>query len=93
MFELNISLPVAPILWCDNVGATYLTANPVLHACTKHVEIDFHFIRDKVARKDLQVRFISTKDLIADILTKGLSSPRFVFFRDKLTLTSHTPSV
>ncbi|XP_058217624.1 (-)-germacrene D synthase-like [Rhododendron vialii] len=74
LFELDISLPVAPILWCDNVGATYLTANPVLHARTKHVEIDFHFVRDKMTRKDLQVRW--WKDL--DIAGK------FPFARDRV---------
>lgn len=93
LFELGISQPSAPTLWCDNVGATYLAANPVMHARTKHVEIDFHFVRDKVARKDLLVRFISTKDQIVDVLTKGLSSPRFIFLRDKLMLTSRAPSV
>ena len=84
--ELGIRLSSSLILWCDNLGATYLSANPVFHARTKHVEIDFHFVRDKVARKDLQIQFISTKDQIADIFTKGLPSQSFHFFRDMLQL-------
>jgi hypothetical protein len=62
------------ILWCDNVGATYLIANLVFHARTKHVEIDFHLMRDKFARKELQVCFMSTKEHIAENTSKGLAT-------------------
>nr|GEV83000.1 hypothetical protein [Tanacetum cinerariifolium] len=47
--ELGIRSSSTPILWCDNLGATYLLANPIFHARTKHVEIDYHFVREKVA--------------------------------------------
>ena len=51
------------------VGATYLTANPVFHARTRHIEVDFHFVREKVALGALEVRFISSEDQIADAFT------------------------
>ena len=61
-----------------------MAANPVYHARTKHIKINYHFVREKLASKQLQVRFVSTKDQIADIFTKALPSRSFVFFRDKL---------
>jgi hypothetical protein len=47
--ELNVHHPPAARLWCDNLGAKYLSANPVFHARTKHIEIDFHFVKERVA--------------------------------------------
>ena len=43
------------VLWCDTLGATYLSANPIFHARTKHVEVDFHFVREKFADGQLNV--------------------------------------
>ncbi|KAJ0544914.1 putative RNA-directed DNA polymerase [Helianthus annuus] len=76
----------APTLWCDNLGATYLTANPVFHARTKHVEVDYHFVREQVSQGKLNVKFISTGDQIADIFTKPLPSEKFNFLRSKLQI-------
>ncbi|XP_019171978.1 PREDICTED: uncharacterized protein LOC109167417 [Ipomoea nil] len=60
--EIGFPPGATPRLWCDNLGATYLCANPVFHARTKDVEINFYFVQDKVASGELQVSFISTKD-------------------------------
>lgn len=88
--ELRVPMKKVPTLWCDNLGATYLSANPVFHARTKHVEVDFHFVREKVAQGRLSVQFISTEDQIADIFTKPLSSQRFLDLRNKLQV-AHRP--
>nr|GEX89915.1 Gag/Pol polyprotein [Tanacetum cinerariifolium] len=62
LHELGIGSSSTPILWCDNLGATYLSANPIFRAHTKHVKIDYHFVRKKVAQGDLRVQHISTHD-------------------------------
>uniref|UniRef100_A0A2N9FHR1 Reverse transcriptase Ty1/copia-type domain-containing protein n=1 Tax=Fagus sylvatica TaxID=28930 RepID=A0A2N9FHR1_FAGSY len=86
LHELGQSSSSSPVLWCDNIGATYLSTNPVFHAQTKHIEIDFHFVRDMVASKTLLVKFLSTHDQLVDLLTKPLSSPQFVLLRSKLNV-------
>ena len=84
--ELGISCPSAACLWCDNIGATYLSANLVFHARTKHIEVDYHFVRERVARKVLDIRFISSKDQIADGFTKSLPTQQLEKFRCNLNL-------
>ncbi len=82
--DLGIFISHAPVLWCDNTSAISLASNPVFHARTKHVEIDYHFVREKVVRGDLAVQFISTTDQLADLLTKALPSPRYITLSTKL---------
>ena len=84
--ELDISYPLAACLWCDNLGAKYLLANPVFHARTKHIEIDFHFVREQVTAKRLDIRFISTTDQIIDGFTKPVPEKQIVMFRDNLNI-------
>jgi hypothetical protein len=84
--ELGVFLPTAPILYCDNIGATYLTSNLVFHARTKHIEVDYHFVRDRVAQKSLTVKFLSSKDQLADVFTKPLVSARFAHLRTNLNV-------
>jgi hypothetical protein len=52
----------------------------------KHIEIDLHFVRERVARKQLEIRFISTKGQVADGFTKALPARQFEEFKHNLNL-------
>ena len=86
LHELGIKQHSTSCLWCDNLGATYLSANPVFHARTKHIEIDFHFVRERVAEKKLEIRFIPSKDQLADGFTKALPARPFEEFKRNLNV-------
>jgi hypothetical protein len=49
--ELGVAQVRPPVLRCDNIGATYLSSNPIFHARKKHIEVDFHFVRKRVSQK------------------------------------------
>ena len=88
MRDLGIYLKTPPLVYCDNISAIALASNPVCHACTKHIEVDYHFIREKVVRGDIEVRFVRSIDQFADIFTKGLSPSRFHLLKNKLNVTN-----
>jgi hypothetical protein len=85
--ELGVRRPKAARLWCDNLGATYLFANPIFHARTKHIEIDYHFVRERVANKLLEIRFIPSGDQVADGFTKPLAVRYLENFKRNLNLS------
>jgi hypothetical protein len=64
-------------LYCDNKSAISIAHNPVQHDRTKHIEVDRHFIKEKLDNGLICTPFISSKDQLADILTKGLPSVVF----------------
>ena len=73
-------------IWCDNRSVASLAANPVFHALSKHIEIDLHFIRDKVLQGDLKIQYIPIAQQVADVFTKHLSSAQFLLFRTQLSI-------
>jgi histone deacetylase 1/2 len=82
--ELGASQSKLAVLWCDNIRAMYLSANPVFHARTKHIKVDYNFVRERIAQKLLDIRFISLGDQVADGFTKSLSTRQLIVFRRKL---------
>ena len=86
--ELRIFLSRVLVIWCYNVSVIALSANPVFHSRTKHIEVDFHYVREKVLRRDLSVGFVLGKDNLADVFTKPLPAPLFLLQRHKLLVDS-----
>ena len=74
------------------MSAVYLSSNPVQHQRTKHVEVDIHFVRDKVALGQVRVLHAPSSSQFADIVTKGLPSLLFLDFRHNLGVRSTPPT-
>ena len=90
--EFGIKLPTTPTIYCDNIGATYLAANPVFHSRMKHLALDYHFVRQYIQAGLLRVSHVSTHDQLADFLTKPLPHPEFESFMLKIGLSTGRPS-
>lgn len=86
LLELHCPIPKATLVHCDNISAIYLSGNPVQHQRTKHIEMDIHFVREKVSRGQVRVLHVPSRYQIADIFTKGLPRILFEDFRDSLSI-------
>ncbi|GJW17755.1 ribonuclease H-like domain-containing protein [Tanacetum coccineum] len=84
--KLHTSFFTSTLVYCDNVSAVYMSANPVQHQRTKHIEIDIHFVRDKVAAGHVQVLHVPSRFQDADIFIKGLTYPLFTDFKSSLSV-------
>ena len=80
-----------PSIFCDNIGATQLSQNPVMHSHMKHVAINLHFVHDLVKKGVLNVSHVSTHDQLADFLTKLLPHIKFQAMINKIGLLISPP--
>jgi hypothetical protein len=88
LVELHNPLSRAALVYCDNDSTVFLFTNPVQHHRTKHVEIDLHFVRKRVAVGDVRVLHVPMTSQFADIFTKGLSSSVFSNLWSSLNICS-----
>uniref|UniRef100_A0A2N9FP96 Reverse transcriptase Ty1/copia-type domain-containing protein n=1 Tax=Fagus sylvatica TaxID=28930 RepID=A0A2N9FP96_FAGSY len=82
--ELGVHSKDPMKLYCDNKAAISIAHNPVQHDRTKHVEVDRHFIKEKLTEGLICTPFVRTENQLADILTKGVSNKIFNSALDKL---------
>jgi hypothetical protein len=76
MKELGYMKKKAMVIRRDNQGATSLTKNPTQHAQTKHIDVQHHFVRKRIENGEVIFEYCSTKDIVADVLTKALPKER-----------------
>jgi hypothetical protein len=84
--ELHSPLTRSTLVYCDNVSVVYLSTNPIQHQRTKHVELDLHFVRERIAVGDVRVLHVPTTSQSVDIFTKGLPTSVFEEFRSSLSI-------
>lgn len=80
-------------MYCDNIGTTYLCQTPVFRNRMKYIAIDFHFVRDQIQQKQLQVVHVHSADQLADNLTKVLAKAPFQRHLNKLGVVDTTPNL
>jgi hypothetical protein len=88
LVELHSPLSRITLVYCDNVSAVYLSTKLIQHQCTRHVEINLHFVREHVAVRDVRVLYVLMTMQFADIFTNGLPSSVFSEFRSSLNICS-----
>jgi len=77
-----VDVPV--IIYCDNINNILLVNNPVYHVKTKHIEVHYHFIKEKVLAKEIDLIHVNIEDQIVDIFTKALGTNKLKKFRQML---------
>lgn len=75
--DLGVDVPTPAKLFCDNKAAISISENPVQHDRMKHVEIDRHFIKEKIEDKMVELSFVPSEDQLADILIKAVAGRAF----------------
>lgn len=80
------------MIYCNNISATYLCQNPLFHSRMKHIEVDFHFVRNQVQNKEV-VQHLHSVDHVADVLTELLSHTLFDNCFNKLSIVDTTTNL
>jgi hypothetical protein len=93
LYELGMSNKEPILIYGDNQGALKIAQNPQFHNRTKHIDIVYHFIREKISKGQIKVIFVPTKEMIADILTKAINPRQFKYLLEKAGMSSASGGV
>ncbi|KAJ9566173.1 hypothetical protein OSB04_002139 [Centaurea solstitialis] len=76
-------------IYCDSKSAIAISANPVQHSKTKHIDIRYHFLKDNVEKENIELYFVNTEYQLADLFTKALDEKRFKFLISRLEMEDY----
>ena len=76
-------------MYCDNKSAIDLSKNSKHHARTKHIDIQYHFVRDYIERNIFKLQYINTKEQLVDALTKALNINSFRNFTKRINIVEN----
>ncbi|MCO5614424.1 hypothetical protein L7F22_068706 [Adiantum nelumboides] len=84
MANLGFGQDTANIIYTDSLSALAVVRNPFFHACTKHIEVHYHYVRERFSARDINLAYVPTQDNLADLFTKALSRDKLEAFRKAL---------
>ena len=86
MDDLGVGQQSATTIFTDNQSALAIARNPMFHAHTKHIEVHYHYVRERLSEGDIIMTYVPTQDNPADLFTKALPREKFEAFRKALGL-------
>ncbi|KAE8710243.1 Adenylate kinase 4 [Hibiscus syriacus] len=84
--DMGEAVDTAPVVWSDNTSVVAMSANLVFHARSKHIELDIHFVREKVECEAVRVNYVPAEHQVADGMTKPLAKSAHMLFRQKVQI-------
>ena len=91
--DLCIPQSDTPMIWCDNISVAAVAANSVFHTCSKHIELDLHFVRDKVIHRELLILYVPSTDQLANVFIKHVPSYQLSAARTRLSVVPRPVSL
>ena len=78
--DLSVGQDSATTIYTDSQSALAVVRNPVFHARTKHIEVHYHYVKERLSTREISLVYVPTQDNLADIFTKALPCEKFIFF-------------
>ncbi|MCO5550906.1 hypothetical protein L7F22_004400 [Adiantum nelumboides] len=86
MTDLGVGQNTATTIYTDSQSALAVAKNPIFHARTKHIEVHYHYVKERLSAREISLAYVPTQDNLTDLFTKALSREKLEAFRKALGL-------